>query len=81
MQTLIEGILNWKTTIAGVLVFIVGVVPDLILVLTDFQAVLLELTKVLNGDIFALAAIKSTLASFVASIILVYSKNWGKGGE
>lgn len=66
---------NWKTTIVGVLMFIIGVVPYVVQALSDLSALLAKVTAVLGGDFTQIAAILPLLMTFIGSLTLIWARD------
>lgn len=66
---------DWKTTLAGVLLFLTGVIPSIIQALTDFSAVVAKLSAILGGDITAIPSIFPLIMTFIGSLTLIWARD------
>lgn len=70
---------NWKTTIAGVALFLAEVLPDLAKILTDLSGFALEVgNAAANGDLISLLPLVKTFVALFGSIALVLARDWKK---
>ncbi len=68
METIFASILNWRTTVLGVLIFVVGVLPD---VGNLFNG----LISLLQGDFVAIFTVKNTLGLLIAAFAAFFAKD------
>ncbi|HRJ90079.1 MAG TPA: hypothetical protein PLX39_15485 [Pyrinomonadaceae bacterium] len=82
MNNFIEGFSNWKTTIVAVIVFLLGLLPAVGVVLSDFTAFLQQLLSVVQeGNIWGLLALKPLVLNLIASVTLLIARDWRGGGS
>lgn len=68
METLFASLLNWKTTILAILVFVAGVLPEV-------GNLVNSLIEVFQGNIFAIMTAKTALLSLVTAFGLFFAKD------
>lgn len=82
LNSLLVGIGNLKTTAVAVLLFLIVILPDLIQVLTNFNAVLVKAQEVIQtGDFMAIWVLKPLIGTLVGSVVLLFSRNWHTAGD
>ncbi len=75
MDSLLSGLANYKTTIAGVLAFIIGFLPQV----SHVAEVLLNIIQ--TGNLLAIGDLYSAVTALVASIGLVLAKDATTGSQ
>jgi hypothetical protein len=79
---LVASLKEFKTTILAVVIFVLGVLPDVIAVLMNLQKVLEKANAVLaKGDIWALLAMKPLVIAFLGSVGLLLARDWVKKSD
>lgn len=81
-----ENLLEIRTTLLAIVTFVLGVIPALVTVLGDIGTFLTAVATVLgSGDPWVILAglwsLKAPLLALVASIGLLWARDWTPGGD